>query len=280
MRVLRKSFAVGVFAVLAACGGGESPPGPLAKHFDDMFIADVDTSLQQGVFDAQREWAQARAESAKAESEYNEASVQLTAVQNERKGAKIAIDTAVSNKKAAEQSADNNRINQATKDLHGAEASEKAAAARVKYYEAYREWLKRHWRYQQENMYWKESQYELTKSTLAQRNNKSPKGVDYSWFTQQEQDRRKRVQAAKGKVDQEKTKAATARDTWRKAQAVADKQTGKPSNLPDPLAEKTARSKTIAPTNTAVTPITPPPTATQPAPMPTTPTPAPEPATP
>ena len=88
MRVLRNLFAVGVFAsftMLAACGGAEdSPPGPLARHFDDMFIADVDTSLQQGVFDSQREWSKAKAENANAESDYNEASVQLTAVKNNR----------------------------------------------------------------------------------------------------------------------------------------------------------------------------------------------------
>lgn len=244
-----------------------------------MFIADVDTSLQQGVFDSQREWSKAKAENANAESDYNEASVQLTAVQNEHKGAKLAVDTAVANKKAAEQSADNNRINQATKELHGAEAAEKAAKARVKYYEAYRAWLKKHWRYTQENMYWKESQYELTKSTLAQRNNKSPKGVDYNWFPKQEQDRGKRVQSAKAKADQEKTKAASARDTWLKAQSVADKETGKTSNLPDPLAQRAATTQTIAPANTAVTPIAPPPVATQPAPMPApAPAPTPEPA--
>ncbi|HVK84920.1 MAG TPA: hypothetical protein VM513_12465, partial [Kofleriaceae bacterium] len=263
-------FAIGVFAsftALAACGGAEdSPPGPLARHFDDMFIADVDTTLQQGVFDSQREWSKAKAENANAESDYNEASVQLTAVKNEYQGTKLAISTAISNKKAAEQSADNNRINQAAKELHAAEAAEKAAAARVKYYEAYRGWLKKHWRYTQENMYWREAQYELTKSTLAQRNNKSPKGVDYNWFPKQEQERGKRTIAAKTKADNEKAKAAQVRDGWLKAQSVADKESGKASNLPDPMAQKTATTQTIAPSNTAVMPVQSTPVNTQPAP--------------
>lgn len=271
MGALRNVFVIGVFAVLAACGGSEdSPPGPLARHFDDMFIADVDAAQQQGVFDSQREWSKAKAENANAEADFNEASVQLTAVKNEHKGTKLAIDTAVANKKAAEQSADNNRINQATKELHAAEAAQKAAESRVKYFEAYRGWLKKHWRYTQENMYWREAQFELTKSSLAQRNNKSPKGVDYNWFPKQEQERGKRVVSAKTKADNEKTKATSARENWLKAQSVADKETGKTSSLPDPMAPKANIAPTIAPSNTAVLPVQTPP-APAPSPDPATP---------
>ena len=43
--------------------------------------------------------------------------------------------------------------------------SAKAAEARVKYFEAYRAYLKRWHRYTQENMYWREAQYEDAKAT-------------------------------------------------------------------------------------------------------------------
>ena len=32
---------VGLSLILVGCGGGESRPGPLKHHFDDMYIAQV-----------------------------------------------------------------------------------------------------------------------------------------------------------------------------------------------------------------------------------------------
>jgi len=241
MRLLSKLVAISVLSLAAACGGpDDSPPGPLGKHFDDMFIADVGMDQKQQVLDTQQAWSVAKMENAKAEADYNEANAQLTAVKNDQKGTQLAIDTAISNKKQAETSADNNRINQAAKELHAAEALKKAADLRVKYYEAYKNWLKRHWRYTQENMYWREAQFELAKSQLAQKNNKSPKGVDYNWFPKQEQERGKRVGGAKTKADGEKQKAVAAREAWVKQQEAADKEAGRPSSLPDPMAPKAA----------------------------------------
>jgi hypothetical protein len=241
MRLLSKLVAIGLLS-LAACGGGsdDSPPGPLGKHFDDMFIADVGMDQKQQVLDTQQGWSVAKMENAKAEADYNEANAQLTAVKNDQKGTKLAIDTAISNKKQAETSADNNRINAAAKELHTAEALAKAAEMRVKYYEAYKKWLKRHWLYTQENMYWREAQFELAKSQLAQKNNKSPKGVDYNWFPGQEQQRAKRVGTAKTKADGERATANAAREAWVKQQESADKEAGRPSMLPDPMAPKAA----------------------------------------
>ena len=241
MRLLSKLIAIGVLT-LASCGGGsdDSPPGPLGKHFDDMFIADVGMDQKQQVLQTQQDWSVAKMENAKAEADFNEANAQLTAVKNDQKGTKLAIDTAISNKKQAESSADNNRINAAAKELHTAEALSKAAELRVKYYEAYKNWLKRHWLYTQENMYWQEAKFELAKSQLAQKNNKSPKGVDYNWFPSQEQQRAKRVGGAKTKADNERGKANSARDAWVKQQESADKDAGRPSGLPDPMAPKAA----------------------------------------
>ncbi len=240
MRLLSKFLAIGLLS-LAACGGpDDSPPGPLGKHFDDMFIADVGMDQKQQVLDTQQAWSVAKMENAKAEADLNEANAQLTAVKNDQKGTQLAIDTAISNKKQAESSADNNRINQAAKELHTAEALKKAADLRVKYFEAYRNWLKRHARYTAENMYWREAQFELAKSQLAQKNNKSPKGVDYNWFPSQEQQRSKRVAGAKTKADGERGKATSARESWVKQQESADKEAGRASNLPDPMAPKAA----------------------------------------
>jgi hypothetical protein len=110
----------------------------------------------------------------------------------------------------------------------------------VKYYDAYRNWLKRHARYTAEVMYHREAQFELAKSQLAQKNNKSPKGVDYNWFPGQEQQRAKRVTGAKEKAESERGKANSAREAWVKQQESADKESGRPSQLPDPMAPKAA----------------------------------------
>ncbi len=247
MRLLSKLLAIGLFS-LAACGGGsdDSPPGPLGKHFDDMFIADVGMDQKQQVLQTQQDWSVAKMENAKAEADLNEATSQLTAVKNDRKSTQLSIDTAVSNKKQADSSADNNRINQAAKELHTAEALKKAADLRVKYYEAYHNWLKRHARYTAEVMYHREAQFELAKSQLAQKNNKSPKGVDYNWFPSQEQSRGKRVGGAKSKADSERGKADAARDAWVKQQESADKEAGRPSDLPDPMLSKTPAANSAA----------------------------------
>jgi predicted CXXCH cytochrome family protein len=55
------------------------------------------------------------------------------------------------------------------------------------------------------------AQFELAKSQVAQKANKSPKGVDYNWFPGQEQSRSKRVAGAKGKADSERQKAIDGR---------------------------------------------------------------------
>src|ERR1051325_6855030 len=150
-----------VIAVLAAacggCGGSsDSPPGPLAKHFDDMYIATIPPAQKPTVVQTQQDWSVARMENAKAEADLNESATQLSIAQNDQKRARLDIDSAVSTKKPAEPSADTNRMNDATKNLHTAEDVGKAADARVKYIEAYRNYLRVVQRYTQENMYWRE----------------------------------------------------------------------------------------------------------------------------
>jgi hypothetical protein len=243
MRSPSKILAIAVLAVveLAACGGpSDSPPGPLAKHFDDMYIAAIPLEQKQSVVQSQNDWSLAKMQNAKAEADFNESTTQLTIARNNQKAAKLGVDSAVSNKKAAEASADTNRMNQATKELHTAEEVARASAAHVKYFEAYHRYLKIAHRHAQENMYWREAQYELAKAQLGQKNNIAPKGISYDTFSPQAQDREKRTSSAKQRLDTEKGRVMTARDNWLKAQETADREAGRPANLPDPMAPSSA----------------------------------------
>jgi hypothetical protein len=246
MRSHSKIFAIAVLAVgvlLAACGGSsDTAPGPLSKHFDDMYIAAIPLDQKQSVVTTQNDWSLAKMQNAKAEADFNESTTQLSIVRNDQKAAKLGVDSALSNKKSAEASADTNRLNQATRDLHNAEDVAKAADARAKYYEAYRAYLKVVLRHAQENMYWREAQYELAKAQLGQKNNIAPKGVTYDSFAKQEQERNKRASSSKDRAESEKRRALSARDNWLKAQETADRETGRSQNLPDPLGPKAAAS--------------------------------------
>jgi hypothetical protein len=247
MRSHSKIFAIAVLAVgvqLVACGGSsDTPPGPLAKHFDDMYIAAIPLDQKQSVVTTQNDWSVAKMQNAKAEADFNESNTLISIVRNDQKAAKLGVDSAISNKKSAEASADTTRMNQATKDLHTAEDVAKAADARVKYYEAYREYLKVVLRHAQENMYWREAQYENAKAQLGQKSNIAPKGVSYDAFPKQEQERSKRAASAKDRADSQRGRAQSARENWLKAQETADREAGRSTNLPDPLGSKSASSQ-------------------------------------
>ena len=245
MRSRSKIVVIAVIALgaLAACGGSsDSAPGPLAKHFDDMYIATIPPAQKPSVVQAQNDWGVARMESAKAEADYNESATQLSIAQNDQKAAHLGVDSAVANKKAAEASADTMRLNEATKNLHTAEDLAKAADARVKYLEAYRGYLQVAMRHAQENMYWREARYEVAKSQLGQTNHIAPKGVEFDAFPKQEQERRKRTDSAKERLDTEKGHVQSARESWMKAQDTADREYGRPANFPDPMAVKSGSS--------------------------------------
>ncbi|MBA3459163.1 MAG: hypothetical protein H0T46_04325 [Deltaproteobacteria bacterium] len=243
MRSLTKILAASVLSfgfVASGCGGAsDSPPTPLSKHFDDMHIARVPIDQQRAAVESiQSQYQVAKMENANAEAEYNEAKTQLSVVKNDAKASKLSIDSAISNKKSAESSADNNRINQAARELHAAEAATKAANARVKYHEAYVNWAKKNHRATLETMYWREAQFELAKSQLAQKNNVSPKGVNYEWFPKQEAERNKRAANAKAKAEDERKRALSQREAWLKQQGEADKENGRGTSFPDPMAPR------------------------------------------
>jgi hypothetical protein len=224
---------------LGACGGSsDSPPGPLARHFDDMYIARISPADRPDVGRTQQEWSLARAENAKAQADLDDLVTQLSIVHNDQQAAKLAVDSAVTSKKSADASADTNRINDATKNLHTAEDVQKAADARIKYYEAYREYLKRQLRHTQEVMYWREAEYELAKAQTGQKNGLAPKGVSYDSFPKQVEERKNRSSSAKSRLDSEKERAMGARESWLKAQGTADRESGRATSLPDPMAPK------------------------------------------
>ncbi len=237
MRALSKSLIIAVLSLATACGGGssDSPPKPLGQHFDDMNIAAVPLDQKQTVVTSQNDWSVAKMENAKAEADYNAINSQISVVKNDRDKAKLSVSSAISNKKTAEASNDTNKLNAAQKDLRTAELAVKAADARIKYYEAYRNYLKRLWRTTQENMYWREAQYELAKAQVGQKNNIAPKGISYESFPKQESERSKRAASAKGQTDSEKNKASSAHDNWLKAQQAADQAAGTTSSFPDPM---------------------------------------------
>lgn len=237
MRGLWKLVCVSIF-VLGCGGSGDGPPGPLSKHFDDMYIARIPLAQQGSVVEAQNKWSIAKMENANAEANEQEADGQLHQAQNDRKQAKLEVDSKVSAKKSADQSADMNRMNNAQKDLRTAQDSEKAAAAREEYFKQWRAYLKRYHRYTMENMYWYEAQYENAKAQIAKQNNVAPKGIVYDDFPKQMGERDKRTQKAKEKAEGEKAKTVTARQNWLTAQTVADKETGRTGSLYDPMQPK------------------------------------------
>jgi hypothetical protein len=231
---------VSVVIAVAGCGGAsDTPPGPLPKHFDDMYIAAVPLDQKQPVVQTMNDWSVAKMEQANAQTKLDEATTQLTIARNDQKAAALGVDSAVSSKKAAEQSADTNRVNQAQKDLHTAEDLKKAAEARVKYLEVYREYIKRYFRYTQENMYWREAQYEGAKAQIAKQNNIAPKGVTYESFPKQLDERQKRTQSSKERAEGDKQKAMSARENWLKVQKTADTEAGRETSVWDPMGAKT-----------------------------------------
>lgn len=231
---------------LVGCGGSsESAPQPLKTHFDDMYIAQIPLDQKQAVVQAQNDYSVAKMERAKAEADLSEANAAVEVAKNDRKSAGNTLDSAVTNKKQAESSGDQNRINDAARALRAAELAKKAAEKRVSYLEAYRDWLKKHSVYTEEAMYWREAQYEMAKADVAQKNNISPKSFKFADYPSQESERQKRTQKAKDRSANEHNKAKNAREGWLKQQGEADEANGRTGDLPDPMAKSSADTSSL-----------------------------------
>jgi hypothetical protein len=222
---------------LGACGGAQdSPPRPLSRHFDDVFLAQIAVDQRRDEITAKQAYDIAVLEQQKATADYDASKNQLDLAKNERDKARIDEKSAQSNQKAAQASADMNRMKEADTQLKTAQAAKEAAEARYDYLTAYRDWLKRLMRYTEHNMYWKESQYELAQAKLAQANSIQPKGFTVDDYTRQEGDRQRKTEDAKAKADDEKKDATAARQKWVAMQKSADKMSGKSSDYADPMA--------------------------------------------
>jgi hypothetical protein len=247
MRLLSKILAsaslVSALAFVPACGGAsDSPPGPLATHFDEMHIAQIGVDQKTAIVNAQQAWQVARMENAKAEADLADlTNSKIPVARNELKTLRIGVDTAITQKKSAQQSADTNRINQAAKDQDVAEKLERAGVSHVKYLEAYQAYKKVEARYTAENMYWLEAKFELAKAQLAQGNHIAPVGVKFESYPGQEQERAKRVERAKAKWESQRASTAHTRDTWLSEQKAADAANGNhPTSYYDPMAPAAA----------------------------------------
>lgn len=233
------AVALSLSLALGACGGGGDPgPRPLSRHFEDSYIASIAVDQQGDIVAAESAYSVAKREQAKADADAREAKVTLDIAKNEAKAAKLDEQSAKSRYDAAKASADQTRIAQAEKEQQAAQLSRNAADERVKYYQAYSDWLRALARYTAENTYWKESQYELAKARLAQKNNIAPSGFNYDNFVRQESERAKRAEQYRGRSDDAKNKAVNARQRWIAIQGEADKILGKKSEFPDPMSPK------------------------------------------
>lgn len=222
----------------SACGSSDSPPGPLAQHFDEMYIAAIPLDQKQAVVQTQQAWNVARMENANADAQLKEADSQLHQARNDQKASRLSMDTAASNTKSAQASNDMNKINEATKSDSAAKDIGKASDARVKYLETYHAYLQRYLRYTQENMYYREAEFEAAKAQLAKTNNIAPKGVTYDTFPKQQEARKGRTDSAKAKAESAKASVSAQRDSWLHIQEQADKENGHASVFWDPMAPK------------------------------------------
>ena len=235
---MRGFYTIVCLSIVCACGSTDSPPGPLSRHFDEMYIAAIPLDQKQSVLQTQQEWNAARMENANADAQLQELDSQLHQARNDQKASRLAIDSAISQKKSAEASADMNRINQSVKDLNTAEDLGKAADARVHYLQVFDGYLRRHLRWSQENMYWREAQFEQAKAQLAKTNNIAPKGIVYDAFPKQHEERMKRTQGAKQREESEKQRTSSAREDWLKLQNRADSENGHAGVYWDPMVTK------------------------------------------
>lgn len=202
-------------SLVVACGGSAVPgPKPLKFRYDEVYIAQFSLEEKSTVLNSQNEYQRARAEQMKAESDLRESKTKLSVAKNERKQALLAEQSALQEKRAADKSGDMNRVNRATREIRVAELSRRAADDKVTYVKMNRKYLSKLVRYRQEETYHREARYEHEKAKLGQSKNIAPKGVDYGNYKVQTDDRSRRSQRARQKLEKDKQLAAEAKKTW------------------------------------------------------------------
>jgi hypothetical protein len=197
--------AIAAAGALASCGGSSEPKvQPLKYHLEESFIASVPMEQKNAMLQAQSDYQRAKAEHMKAEADHKDVGTQLDVAKNEHKQAKIDLESAESKKSAADDSKDMTRINAAMRDKRVAELRERATDQHVDALKARKKYLKKLRRYTEENMYAAEAKYELAKADLCRANNISPRGFAHQAYVDQQRDRFRAAQEAKGPADQER----------------------------------------------------------------------------
>ncbi|MCG8422739.1 MAG: hypothetical protein MJE77_32900 [Proteobacteria bacterium] len=214
------------FPLISACFGGESRPGPLRFHLDNMYIAQVPMEEQQAVFRAQTEFSKAKAMRAKARADLEQSSINVDIAKNETKQAILSEDSAKSRKDAAEKRGDVNEINTASLALRAAKLARQAADKKVEYMEARRAYLKEQVFYAEDEMYAKEAHYELTKARLAEAKNIRPQKFSIADYEKQNEQRSARAQQSRARLESRKTTVEQLENEWKRRAADARKAKG------------------------------------------------------
>jgi len=189
--MIRTAWLFILVGFTAACGGSsEGPPGPLKHTVADMYIASVPVDAKAGVVSTKQEYDIAQMEQAKVESDLGEVRTQLSVVDNEVKAADLEVKSAATEKAAAEKSADLNKQEDAKRKTFAAEQRKKAAAAKLAWVRARRDYLEKSLRYRQHETFAKEAAWQLEKARVARANNIRPSGFTYEAFESQATQRR------------------------------------------------------------------------------------------
>jgi DNA repair exonuclease SbcCD ATPase subunit len=191
-----------VLTGIVACGGSsEAPPGPLKHTIADMYIASVPVDAKAGVVSTKQEYDIAQMEQAKVESDLAEARTQIQVADNEVKAAELEVKSAATEKSAAEKSADLNKQEDVKRKSFAAEQKKKAAAAKLEWLRARRDYLEKNLLYRQHDSFAKEAAWQLEKARVARANNIRPSGFSYEAFESQATQRRDATARARQKAE-------------------------------------------------------------------------------
>ena len=201
-----------VALLLAGCSSG-----PKYRINDDS-LASVPLTDKQGMLAAQNEQNQAREEARKAKSDLDQVDREEDIADNEYKTAKLGLDTAEMNQKAAEQSGDMNRKSSADRDIHVAKLGVKAADAKRDWLSKKHKWMKQVYEAAQDHQASADAKVELEKAKVA-----SSKGIkpssDFNVMNFETESLEKSKRYSETRLDADKRKADVD-DLERKYQAV------------------------------------------------------------
>lgn len=197
---MRKALLLSL-VMAAACGAGGAK-----YHVDDSSLASASVQEKQGVLAAQQEKEVAKTEQQKSEADLKNVDNELSVAENDYKSAKLQLDTAKLNQKAAEQAGDENRKQQAMHDLRVAELGVKAADAKVDWLNKKRKWIKSQRDAADDHFAAADSRCELEKAKLAQQKGIKP-SKDFDVMNFESDNMKKQQQYSSSRMDADKMQA-------------------------------------------------------------------------